>query len=52
MEKRERIKILKQLRENPIKTLEYKAKEVEEALNWAIKVCHKQASQDEAKNKK
>lgn len=40
----ERIKILRELKNYPISTIDKKLKQVEESLNWAIKICHKYES--------
>jgi hypothetical protein len=45
----ERIKILKELKEWPVSTITEKLKQIEESLNWAIKICEKHASKKEAK---
>ncbi len=47
MTHRERIKILKELKESITEKLE----QVEESLNWAIKICEKHTSKKEAKRK-
>lgn len=44
MTNNERIKILRELKEYPISTIDKKLKHVEESLNWAIKICHKYES--------
>jgi hypothetical protein len=43
----ERIKVLRELKEQPLQTLDKKTEQVEEALNWAIKICHKFVSKRE-----
>lgn len=40
----ERIKVLRELKEFPISTINEKLDQVEESLNWAIKICHKHTS--------
>lgn len=40
----ERIKVLRELKEFPISTINEKLDQVEESLNWAIKICHKYTS--------
>ena len=40
----ERIKILRELKNYPISTIDEKLEQVEESLNWAIKICHKYES--------
>lgn len=44
MTNNERIKILKELRDFPITTMNKKVDRVEESLNWAIKICQKYES--------
>ena len=51
MTNRDRIKIIKELKEWPISTIDKKFEQVEESLNWAIKVCEKFENKREAKNK-
>lgn len=50
---RERIKILKDLKDLPIwqqvSILTEKPEQVDESLNWAIKICDRYASKKEAK---
>lgn len=50
MTHRERIEMLRELKERPMSTIEEKFKLVEESLNWAIKICNKHISRKEAKN--
>lgn len=40
----ERIKILRELKNYPTSTIDEKLEQVEESLNWAIKICHKYES--------
>lgn len=49
MTHRERIKVLKELKERPVSTITGKLEQVDESLNWAIKICEKYASKKEAK---
>lgn len=51
MTHQERIKLLRKLNPNYISTPDYSVREIEEALNWAVKVCHKYASQRKEKSK-
>lgn len=51
MTHRERIKILKEWQERPVSTITEKLEQVEESLNWAIKICEKHVSKKEAKKK-
>ena len=44
MTNRERIKILRELKNFPISTIDKKLEQVEESLNWAIKICYKYES--------
>ena len=44
MTNNERIKILRELKKHPISTIDEKPKQVEESLNWSIKICHKYES--------
>lgn len=46
---RERIKILKELKRRPVSTIAGKLEQVDESLNWAIKICEKCASRKEEK---
>ena len=48
MTNNERIKILRELKEYPISTIDEKLEQVEESLNWAIKICHKYESKRKA----
>lgn len=48
MNNRERIKILRNLKDNPLPTLHKDWYKVEESLNWAIKVCSKYESKRDA----
>lgn len=52
MTNRERIKILRELKDWPISTIDEKCDQVTEALNWAIKVCDKYESARVAKKEK
>lgn len=49
MTHRERIKILKELKKRTVSTIDEKLEQVEESLNWAIKICEKHTSKKEAK---
>ena len=49
MTNNERIKILRELKEYPISTIDEKLELVEESLNWAIKICHKYESKRKEK---
>lgn len=49
MTHQERIKVLRELKEFPISTIDEKLEQVEESLNWAIKICHKYASKQKNK---
>lgn len=49
MTNNERIKILRELKEYPITTIDEKLEQVEESLNWAIKICHKYESKRNAR---
>ena len=49
MTNRERIRVLRELKEWSLQTLKEKPTQVEEALNWAVKVCDKFESNREAK---
>ena len=49
MTNRDRIRVLRELKEWPLQTLKEKPAWVEEALNWAIKICDKFESNREVK---
>ena len=38
---KERLKLLQELKKQPLSISSEKPEQVEEALNWAIKICHK-----------
>lgn len=46
---KERLKLLRELKKYPLNTFLEKPEQVEEALNWAIKICHKFISKRESK---
>lgn len=46
---KERLKLLQELKKQPLSTFSKKPEQVEEALNWAIKICHKFVSRQESK---
>lgn len=47
---KERLKLLQELKKQPLSISLEKPEQVEEALNWAIKICHKFVSRQESKN--
>lgn len=44
MTNRERIKLLRELKKHPLIVIAEKPKQMEEALNWGIKICDKYES--------
>lgn len=51
MTNNERVKLLRKLNPNHILIPDYSVREIEEVLNWAIKICEKYESRRRAKER-